>query len=1189
MKYIQLLSLLLGSTAAAYGQSTPIVQVPQPPTTSALERYALMPVSEAAGTPSVSIPLYEVRCGALKMPLSLSYHASGIKVADQASWVGLGWSLNAGGVITRLVRGLPDDDPSAFPQRATQVPVAQNVSVASHGALLQRVSENLEDFQPDLYAFNVNGLAGTFVQRNTDPASFCTLPLQPVHIAPLDTGFVLTDAQGTSYRFQIPEYSYRTGHMAAGYMAAWYLDRIVSADKADTISFEYQAHTITTTTLSQQQTFLAGIVTGEPDFNAINRELGFRETSTTTRQTTRKLRRIRFRGGQIDLISAADRLDVQGERRLMTVHVTSTQRADTVLRVQLYQSYADQRLRLDSVRTGASAQRLPPYVFRYNKTPLPDQQTGSRDHWGYANGAPRALDSGYPYTVHLIPATRVQTSTGLYDFPGADREPNPAFVQAGLLTRITYPTGGYQSLVYEPNTVPERYALPNPQVQVRAVATGPSGDPDSPPCTDGRTTHLVSGPVVTARVELRATRQSAPSNAPTHQTTAVFTLRDLTTSRTILSEQANFASGAAWSLSTTSFLLDQGHQYELRVSACGYANGSAVLTYETGPTQYAWRNQVVGGVRIRELRLQATATAQPTIRRYYYNTPATALSSGYKLLRRQFVYARFREKWVKPVTCGGGGECPVYPPPLPAIYTLTTLSSSSLVDATSSQRVVGYNYVTAVDSAAGGRAGRTVSRYQGALDAGGGWYPPVPTVANGWQRDQLLSQEVYATPAQQAEHLVSRTLHEYAQLDSLTVLGFTAARNADITYDPYNTGPGANQPPFVWENTFQRSGWQYQTRTRQYRYGGPDTSAYHLTTTCYRYDNPKHQQPTLVETRVSDGAYRQTRYRFAADCDTTSVGTAGSPAHEAAVAVRELLRQHMVAFPLEQVTTLRTSRDTLVTAGTLTLPRRLAPGVVVAARQLTYRTPAPQPWRRFSASSIRQGMLRYDPLYQPELIYDRYNASARLLQAHRVGGSAQSYLWDAVSAQPVAQATGASAGQIAFTSFEEPISGTWSYDPAHCVPGGRLGGRRAYRLASAVTYTVESTASTGYEVTVWVQGGLPALAVDGVAVSSSPVVLVSDAYGWQLLRWRVAAQAGQTLALRSANAGPVLLDEVRLCPVGAQLETQTYDALRGMTSRTDPSGRTIVYEYDALGRLQRVRDEQGRIITEQEYKYARQR
>ena len=66
-----------------------------------------------------------------------------------------------------------------------------------------------------------------------------------------------------------------------------------------------------------------------------------------------------------------------------------------------------------------------------------------------------------------------------------------------------------------------------------------------------------------------------------------------------------------------------------------------------------------------------------------------------------------------------------------------------------------------------------------------------------------------------------------------------------------------------------------------------------------------------------------------------------------------------------------------------------------------------------------------------------------------------------------------------------------------------------------------------------------------------------------------------------------MIDDLVLQPVGAQLSSYTYDALRGMTSQTDASGRTTTYEYDAMGRLVRTRDEQGRILSQQQYHYAK--
>jgi hypothetical protein len=49
----------------------------------------------------------------------LSY--GGIKVEEVASSVGLGWAFNNGGVITRNVRGMPDDKTyigGSLPERA---------------------------------------------------------------------------------------------------------------------------------------------------------------------------------------------------------------------------------------------------------------------------------------------------------------------------------------------------------------------------------------------------------------------------------------------------------------------------------------------------------------------------------------------------------------------------------------------------------------------------------------------------------------------------------------------------------------------------------------------------------------------------------------------------------------------------------------------------------------------------------------------------------------------------------------------------------------------------------------------------------------------------------------------------------------------------------------------------------------
>lgn len=92
-----------------------------PPQAYSFAQYADMPVSLYTGTPSIDIPLYTIQVGGYSFPISLSYHASGIKVSQEASWVGLGWNLNAGGNISRTIRGM-DDLTRGYYHQDTKIP-----------------------------------------------------------------------------------------------------------------------------------------------------------------------------------------------------------------------------------------------------------------------------------------------------------------------------------------------------------------------------------------------------------------------------------------------------------------------------------------------------------------------------------------------------------------------------------------------------------------------------------------------------------------------------------------------------------------------------------------------------------------------------------------------------------------------------------------------------------------------------------------------------------------------------------------------------------------------------------------------------------------------------------------------------------------------------------------------------------
>ena len=83
--------------------------IPPSPEAASLGQYADHPVSYYSGMVKTNIPLFQVSSGKINVPIGLSYHGGGIKLEQMASRVGLGWSLDGIGAISRTVAGYPDE------------------------------------------------------------------------------------------------------------------------------------------------------------------------------------------------------------------------------------------------------------------------------------------------------------------------------------------------------------------------------------------------------------------------------------------------------------------------------------------------------------------------------------------------------------------------------------------------------------------------------------------------------------------------------------------------------------------------------------------------------------------------------------------------------------------------------------------------------------------------------------------------------------------------------------------------------------------------------------------------------------------------------------------------------------------------------------------------------------------------
>ena len=267
------------------------------PNAASLGKFGDVPVSLHTGIPEISIPIYKIKSGSLEMPISLSYHAGGLKVMENASWVGAGWALNAGGVITRTVMGAPDDlglyhaatDRGHFsdygynsylfsdgPATCAAPPTvcAQGRSGMPANNKAPQDSEfptAKYDGESDLYFFNFNGYTGKFYfNDDRTPMIIPEMDLKITTLYPGNdwrgiTGFIITTPDGTKYYFGInptvsdgdidaTEETYnattQNTYVGQGATSAWYLIRVESADQQSVIRLSYKTENYSYYTLN---------------------------------------------------------------------------------------------------------------------------------------------------------------------------------------------------------------------------------------------------------------------------------------------------------------------------------------------------------------------------------------------------------------------------------------------------------------------------------------------------------------------------------------------------------------------------------------------------------------------------------------------------------------------------------------------------------------------------------------------------------------------------------------------------------------------------------------------------------------------------------------------------------------------------------------------------------------------------
>lgn len=468
--------------------------VPPSPNAQELLRFGEYPVSLHTGVPQIQIPIYTIKLKDFSLPISIDYNASGIKVEQESGTVGLGWALNAGGVINHKIRGYYDFYDSYYLDTAgdemsdilgiynlksavilgykNELPFTppQNMNKTE---LFRRLTNGCLDygsidFSPDLFSYVIPGYYGKFIfahDHSVIKEKFDNVIITPIRNMGKRgkdylSSFILTDPAGNKYYFEQTERAYNPDRPACyggDYNSSYYLTKIMTPAGSQII-FKYKKYGTLLGLYNKHAT--------KSSANNISIDYTYYDNFI--------LDEMSFPGGELKFSYKYDRTDLPNHARLDKIELTgdgvqmqwnfvygyffstaNTKEVPTLADLNKIVSTGNytedwnkKRLKLVSLEQ-VSGNENQTCSFQYSENNLPTKLSSAQDHWGYFNNA---------QNTYLIPTVSHNESQDVksvviksYGF-GADRECHDTSNQAFILTRITYPTGGSRFFSFEPNT-----------------------------------------------------------------------------------------------------------------------------------------------------------------------------------------------------------------------------------------------------------------------------------------------------------------------------------------------------------------------------------------------------------------------------------------------------------------------------------------------------------------------------------------------------------------------------------------------------------------------------------------------------------------------------------------------------------------------------------------------------------------
>jgi hypothetical protein len=1209
--------LLLILPAVCFCQTTNFIPniIPPSPNASALMKFADVPVSTYTGTANVSVPIYNIQARGISVPISLDYSTGGIKLKEEAGWVGLGWSLNAGGMISRTIMGLddfggeyfgswtPDITGNLISQPFYTIPFYPSSPANALGlfgydffcndsvytdqgnkdfSFTLQGSAPTTDLEPDIFRYNFLGRSGKFIINRSGKVIIQKQENIIIQYAANGSSFTIIDDQGNKFYFQDLEFT----EPASGppqTTSSWLLSKIITQQN-DTVKFNYTTdNTWTNVAGDPYEIFRTAC---EPN------NVSATGTSVTNTYLNRTLQNIDFVNGQVQFSFDSSRTDLLHGKKLNGIKIYSKNAAGTLTYVKehkLYYSYFNsspslelQRLRLDSIKEVSGNLAIPPYSFLYN---IPSFYAGKHaynvDHWGYFSGNKNGYSQFTPEFNGYFPIDKYQRVTGFVYIPGPSRDPDSASMKAFSLQQVNYPTGGQTVFQYEPNFYDDV-----------ASSIGPRDYPQMHLIDTTHTFYDTVRGTTTGSIDLSnifLTQQMDP-NINFSVTFKAFGTADTSIYRN-RNGMINFTfNGTYVDMSQTNGLSCGGTvcttgSVPFQVNAPGIYNWTAYIDPSVGAGfdgiyfSISWQEDatkhyknstfMAGGLRVKTITDYSAPGIVSKQRRYDYSYMATKFgwpntSFSYGKLMSYPNYARYEQTIVSDPN--GAFPC--------SLLTRTSGSNVSL-NSEIQGNIVGYDQVAeyTVDPVTGNDIGKTVYSYFNSPDTtifyNGFRLPGLLNIGNNLN-GLLTSKMVYRDSAN-TYLKVSETDNYYHTTNRIAYL------NMKCTYIPNLGGvafgcPVSNVPQYLC--CFYpsiKSEKILQDLTQETVYDQIDISKFITTTKSFYYDNPLHYLLTRSGSIDSKGNTLISQIKYPQDFIPNGLTLTNN------TILDSLIGRNMVNGVIEK-------RDSLyytgtitagkVTSAQLTKYKFLTAGTMGIDKQ--YRFDQMGPVGDFQPYAISGNTSSQDSRYRQMISFDSYDNTNNIAQYTATDQTPVAILWDYKNLYPIAQVRNAVLTDIAFTSFEADGNGNWNVTSTTRDTVNFITGKKSYNLSSGSISKTGLVSAKVYMVTYWSRNG--SYSISGGTVTSKTGRVVN---GWTYYEQTVTTSSTSITISGSGN-----IDELRLYPQGAQMTSFTYAPLVGETTINDLNSEITYYEYDSLTRLKNIKDYQGNIIKNYQYNYA---